>query len=508
MAAYLRRVLPLWMVLPLLLGESRSLAQDDDDTEVAQDGAVLAKVTPAPVAPIDFEAQLSPITKDKAWTSSKVGVRVVNVTTGEVVFQRDGERPLVPASTMKVVTAAAALARLGPAFRFKTEILADGPLDANGKLDGNLYVKGGGDPTLVVEKLWKFILDLKQAGVTEITGDVVFDESYFDTVYTLPGWDKRRDLEDGPAYFSTVSALSLNHNTAAIIVAPGPEIGQPARVVLETPAGDSIKVTNQLVTVAPGARRQVLLERKLDEKKNLEFVLTGTVPTDDEMKKYYRSIVDPTAQFMAVWQELAKMHQIQVKGKHRRGPTPDAAEVLIDLRSPSLASILADMNKTSSNFIAEQVVKTLGAERGAAGTHAAGVEVIRQYLRDIGVPTDQVHLVNGSGLATAGTLSPAALTTVLLTMAQDRRVGPEFLATLALAGWDGTLWRRFPEDPARVRGKTGSIDGVACLAGYAIAGDGQQYAFAFLVNDLRGGGAPARRLQDRFLRRMFNVDDI
>jgi D-alanyl-D-alanine carboxypeptidase/D-alanyl-D-alanine-endopeptidase (penicillin-binding protein 4) len=484
-----------------------AVAQDEDETDAPSAELGSTRPPPAP-KPIDFEAQLSPITKDKTWTLSKVGVQVVHVPTGKVVFQRDWTRPLIPASTMKIVTAAAALRRLGPAYRFRTQVLADGPIDANGQLTGNLYVKGGGDPTLVVEKLWKFLLDVKLAGVTRITGDVVFDESFFDTTYVLPGWDKRRDLEDGPAYFSSVSALSINHNTVGIVVAPGAEVGQAARVVLETPAGDSIVLKNQVVTVGESGRRQLVIDRKLDDKKNLEFTVTGTVPTGDEVKKYYRTVVDPTAQFIAIWQELAKVHGIEVKGKHRRGATPDSAEVVAELRSPSLASILADMNKSSSNFIAEQVVKTLGAELGDGGTHAAGMAVVASYLKDIQVPDDQRVLVNGSGLATGGTLSPAALTAVLLDMAKNDRIGPEFSASLAVAGWDGTLWRRFTEDPGRVRGKTGSIDGVAALTGYVTAGDGERYAFALILNELRGGGAPARRLQDRFLRRMFNVDDI
>jgi D-alanyl-D-alanine carboxypeptidase/D-alanyl-D-alanine-endopeptidase (penicillin-binding protein 4) len=476
---------------------------------------------PAPVAVVapsaSLEEALAPLADDRLFRSAKVGVQVVDVRTGEEVFARSPDTSFVPASTMKVLTAATALKKLGPAYRFTTDFYTDASveIDGEGTLDGNLYVQGHGDPTLVVEKLWKMVYDLKLEGLTKIDGDIVYDESFLDVDYMLPGWDKEEDLENGPSYYPSLGALSVNYNTVALVVGPGAGVGKPARVLLETPAASYVEIDNQVVTVAEGGRRSVRLEREIVDdpkdpkdptKRHVKFVLTGTLPEDAGTDKYYRSIVDPTAHFMAAFQEMLALHGIQVTGKHRRGVVPTSPELLFEARSDSLASILADMNKSSNNFMAEQVLRTLGAEvYGLPGTTEKGLRVVSDYLTSLGVDPSEYRLVNGSGLSRDILVRPTHLTAVLVDMAHDDRVGHEFSASLAIAGRDGTLWRRLAEDPGRLRGKTGTIDGVHCLVGYVEAGDGEVYAFSFFVNDIRGDSSQAKRLHDRFARRMFTV---
>lgn len=464
--------------------------------------AVVEQVRPA----IDFEAALAPLTGDRLFRASKVGVDIRHVATGTSVFAREPERGLIPASTTKVVTAATALRTLGPAYRFTTDVYADGPVDQAGVLQGNVYVQGHGDPTLVVEKLWKLVYDLKLEGVDRIAGDVIFDEGYYDTTYRMPGWDKRRDLEEGPSYFATSSALSLNFNTVAIVVRPGNEVGKPARVQFETPAGDYLTLDNQVLTAAAGARRRLDIDREVTDE-GMTFTVTGTVPTDDEARRYYRTVEDPTAHFIAAWTEMEKVHDITVSGTHRRGPTPGTADLIVQHRSVPLTAVLMDMNKYSNNFMAEQVLKAVGAETGGVpGTTDKGLDAVRSYLDELQIPRDAYTVINGSGLSRDAALPPSVLTAVMVDMARDETVGSEFQTSLSIAGLDGTLRRRLSEEPARVRGKTGTIDGVHCLTGYVTAADGDLYAFSFLVNDLRGGSRPAKRLHDRFLRRMFNAD--
>lgn len=496
----------LFPVLPL-----NAVAQDVPETpaplvEIDTDGAAEPTVVPAP-KPIDFEAELTPLTRDRLFRDSRVGVQIVRVADGQTVFAREATRPLVPASTMKVLTAATALRTLGPSYRYTTDIYADGEVDQAGVLRGNLYVRGHGDPTLVVEKLWKLVYDLKLEGIERIAGNVVFDEGYFDTAYRMPGWGKQRDIVRGPSYFATSSALSLNFNTVTLVVGPGTEVGKPARVRLETAAGDYITVDSEVVTGAIGARRRIEIEREATAN-GMTFTLTGTVPADDDSRRYYRTVEDPTAHFIAAWKEMEKVHGIKVTGTHKRGATPVAATMVSQHRSVPLTAVLMDMNKYSNNFMAEQVLKTVGAEAGGApGSVPKGLAAVGAYLTEIGLPADSFNLQNGSGLSREARLSPSVLTAVMVDMANDEKVGSEFQTSLAIAGWDGTLWKRLAEDPGRVRGKTGTIDGVHCLTGYVTARDGDLYAFTFLVNDLRGGSSPAKRLHDRFLRRMFNALD-
>ncbi len=458
-------------------------------------------VRPAPAA--SLAPALSELTENRLFKTGKVGFQVVDLRTGEEVFAYGADAALNPASTMKVVTSAAALKMLGPSYRFTTDVYTDGKVDASGTLKGNLYIEGHGDPTMVVEKLWKLVGDLKAEGIERIDGSVIFDEDFHAPEYLLPGWDKAEDLERGPSYFATLSALSLNFNTATVLVGPGAEVGQPARVRLETPAGDAVTVVNDVKTVASSGRRSLVMDRVAKADGSTEFTVKGTVPLLGDHERYYRTVADPTAQYMGAFQELLKQHDIGVTGRFRRGDTPSDARRILQVRSTSLATILMDMNKLSNNFIAEQVLRTLGAEVKEQGTTEAGIEVVREYLATLGIGDDEVTLVNGSGLSREAVLRPSVLTAILVDMARDPQVGQEFASTLAIAGYDGTLWSRLRDEAGRLRGKTGTIDGVHCLAGYVEDGAGERYAFAFMVNDHGGRVSSVKGLHDSFARTMF-----
>jgi len=467
-------------------------------TEPAWAADVVRPAPAASLAPI-----LDEITEHRLFRTGKVGFQVVDLRTGEEVFSHGPDTSLNPASTMKVVTSATALKMLGPSYRFTTDVYTDGEVDASGTLKGNLYIEGHGDPTMVVEKLWKLVGDLKSEGIERIEGHVVFDEDFHRPDYLLPGWNKKEDMARGPSYFATLSALSLNFNTAAILVGPGAEVGQEARVRLETPAGDAVEVVNEVKTVAASGRRSLVIEREVHEDGRTEFTVKGTVPLLGDHQRYYRTVADPTAQYMGAFQELMKQHGIGVTGRFRRGDTPHDADRILQIRSTSLATILMDMNKLSNNFIAEQVLRTLGAEVKEEGSTEAGLQVVQEYLATLGVGPEDVALVNGSGLSRQAELRPSVLTAILVDMARDPQVGQEFASTLAIAGYDGTLWSRLRDEAGRLRGKTGTIDGVHCLAGYVEDGAGERYAFAFLVNDHGGRVSTVKGLHDRFARTMF-----
>lgn len=458
-----------------------------------------------PAPSVSLVDELAPIASDRMFRDADVAWQVVHVDSGEEVYAWGDDKALNPASTMKVLTAASALHHLGPSYRFSTELYTDGEIDASGVLRGNLYVQGHGDPTLVVERLWKLMVDLKLEGVERVAGDVVFDESWLSTDYQLPGWDKREDIERGPSYFPALSALSLNFNTVALVVGPGGEVGEPARLQLETPASGYVILDNQLTTGAQGSRRWLRIEREIVEE-DLKFTVTGSIPSGSGVRKYYRAVVDPTAHFMAAWEDMEDSVGIDVTGTHRRGDTPERADLVLQLQSPPLPSILMDMNKHSNNYMAELVLRTTGAEVYGEGTTEAGLAAIRDYLTELGIPEDEYTLVNGSGLSRDIYLRPSHLNAVLLDMASDRRVGSEFRTSLAIAGEDGTLWHRLSDQPGRLRGKTGTLDGVHCLVGYVEAGDGDLYAFAFLVNHNNRGSSAVKKLHDRFARRMFALN--
>jgi D-alanyl-D-alanine carboxypeptidase/D-alanyl-D-alanine-endopeptidase (penicillin-binding protein 4) len=471
--------------------------------------APATQVATVPAPSGSLEALLAPITEDRLFTVSKIGLQVVSVRTGEEVFARNADLPMIPASTMKVLTAATALRTLGPAWRFATDLYVDEDVepDAEGIIDGNLYVQGHGDPTLVVETMWRLVHDLKMQGITKIDGNIVYDEGYFDTNYGLVGWDKPEDVEDGPSYFASLGALSLNYNTVDIVVGPGSAVGKPARAELDTPCGKYVELDNQVTTTAEGTRQSVRIEREIvPEDKHMKFTLTGTMPADGNVDHSYRTVADPTALFMGSFAEMLKSEGIVVTGRHVRGTAPADGELVVEHRSEELTEILMDMNKTSNNFMAETVLRTIGAETGGLpGTNNKGIKAVADYLTSLGIDSADYRLVNGSGLSRDARIRPSVFDAVLLDMAHDNRVGHEFEVSLAIAGRDGTLWRRLSEDPGRLRGKTGTIDGVHCLVGYVEASDGEIYAFSFLVNDIHGDSSQVKRLHDRFARRLFTA---
>ncbi len=465
-------------------------------------GAALAADDPDSGA---LTSVLEPLTSDRLFRDADVAVQVVDLKTGEQVWARDADTGLNPASTTKILTAATALKNLGPAYSFTTIVYGATEPDGAGVIDGPLYVKGGGDPTLVVEKLWKLVRDLELAGVTKVDGDLILDESFFGEDHALIGWNKRRDIERGPSYFPALSALSLNFNTIAVVVRPGPESGKPAVVALETESDGYIEIENEMTTTRAGTRPRVKMDREVAKDGTMSFLMEGSVPVGDRVRRYYRTVHDPTAYFGAAFRAICEDRGIEVTGRTRTGVVPNSAEPLVSLSSPPLSSILMDMNKYSSNFMAEQVLRTVGAEVKGAGTTAAGIEVMREYLEGLGLEGDSFSLVNGSGLTREAEIPPSVLTAVLVDMAHDEQVGHEFTTSLSIAGRDGTLRRRLEDEAGRLRGKTGTLDGVHCLAGYVESGDGGRYAFAFLANDFRGGSYRVKRVHDRFARMMFAV---
>ena len=486
------------LLLAVTLGMAQP-ARAEEPVAPAETASVDAVPEASPLAEV-----LDPIMEDALLRKAPAAVHVVNVRTGEEVYARDADRLLLPASTQKVVTTAAALRTLGPAYTFDTDLLYTGELGGDGTLDGNLYVRGGGDPTLVLERLWKLVQELRLEGVRTIAGDVVFDDDLFDANAGIPGWHKALDKANGPAYYPPLGALSLNFNTVALYVGPGEEVGEPARVEIET-LSSVIEVDNQATTGSAHGRRWLKVERELDGAKT-RFTITGVVPAERSTQRYYRSVGDATAYFTGAFAALCKEQGIKVGGHFVDGSTPDDAVLLIHHQSPSLGVILQTVDKHSNNFMAEMVLKAMGAELvGAPGTTEKGLEVVRTYLEGLGLDLTDATMVNGSGLTREGGIRPDLLTAVLVDMHDDRLVGPEFRAAMAIGGLDGTLRSRFraEDQVGRMRGKTGSLNGVHCLTGYVDAADGEVYAFAFLVNDIRGPLSRARRLHDRFVQELL-----
>jgi D-alanyl-D-alanine carboxypeptidase/D-alanyl-D-alanine-endopeptidase (penicillin-binding protein 4) len=494
---------------PASSGASRGAAEEAPPSEGLPPDAQEGPDTPPPPLPelpegppgIDvvgpFQAMLQPVLQEAALRRTTVGIQVTRVSSGEEVFSWQPDRALLPASTTKLVTSAAALDALGPSYAFSTDVLVDGPI-VGGVLQGNLYLRGHADPTLVAEKIWRLLKDVHQDGVDRITGDIVLDDSFFDEGWIIPGWNNQEDLDRGVTYFPPVGALASDFGAITLVVRPGAEPGQPAVAEVATDAPGYVTIVNEAVTARSDSRTRISVERRVRDDA-VTFKVSGTIALNASSQRHRRTMSDPTAYTMAVVRGLLDDVGIQLLGSLRKGVTPNGARSIHKLYSPPLSSVLMDTNKYSSNFMAEMVLRTLGAEKHGAGTTANGVRAVTDYLDEIGVPRSDYAIRNGSGLSRETHIAPSVLTAVLLDMAHNPIAGPEFIASLAIGGRDGTLVSRMDDLVGRVRAKTGTLGGVHCLAGYVEGDDHELYAFVFFVNDVRGSIDAVKAVQDDFL---------
>jgi len=404
------------------------------------------------------------------------------------------------ASNVKIVTSAAALAMLGPEYRWKTTLSAaaspTGPLLApGGELPGDLYLRGFGDPTLATQDLNAMIGDLASLGLRKIQGGVVVDESFFDRAHVGPAYDQKNE-----SYASRApsSAASLNGNVVAVTVVPAPTPGTPARILLE-PLSPYFLVSGRIVSAADGPAAHTV-DTQDDAHGHTVVTVGGRVRAGSEPHTVLRRVVDPPAYLGHTLRQLLERRWITVAKPVRVGPAPaQGLRILSTHESAPLAVAAHELNKRSNNFAAEQVLRTLGAEIvGRPGTWDRGLEAVARFLATAGVARGSYQMANGSGLYESNRFSAEQITQVLRAAMRDFRISAEFLASLAVAGTDGTIAHRMTGTMAErfVRAKTGTLANASCLSGIAGSPGHIPLVFSVLMNDVANAGE-ARRLQDR-----------
>ena len=442
--------------------------------------------------------------RDPALRGARVGVSIVDLASGQPVFEREPRRLMVPASNLKLLISAAALDHWGPTHRFETPVLVEDGPDANGVIEGPLWIIGSGDPSLVSESLWKMAEEIRLLGVREIRGGIAVDGSYFDGLRTHPDWEPltRR------AYESPTSAFAVTYSSFRIEVSGAAQAGGKAR--LQTaPLVPYFRTRSYALTLANGDMMELELGR-LPDGTGEHIVVRGVFPLGDEPRTFWRSVAQPELYAASVLRVQLESQGVRVSGPIRFGPAPAGATELLRFEGAPLARIVQLLNKWSNNFVAEQLTKLLGAERygGPAGWET-GRQALAEYLERIGVGRDQAVISDGSGLSARNRISPAALVTVLRAGATDPASGPEFLASLPLGGLDGTLEERMQEVTQPMRGKTGHLRHVSSLTGVLLGsdwgGDGRALVFSVLVNGARGGSLDVDAALDAFVASLVEV---
>jgi serine-type D-Ala-D-Ala carboxypeptidase/endopeptidase (penicillin-binding protein 4) len=410
--------------------------------------------------------------------SGQFGIMVVSLTRGDTLFSRNAGTPLLPASTMKMLTTAVALDRLGPKYQFSTDVLYDGTLGSDGTINGNIYLKGDGDPSLSGRYLhggpdapMKFLAEqLAARGVKHVTGEVVGDASAFDDQRVPEGW-LTRYLQSG--YAARVSALSLNENLVWVTIAPGD-------VRLE-PATSAIPLMSNVRTVAGGGAR-LTVRRSTDG----TISVSGTIGSRSLPRRYVYVVEDPARFTTGALRSALIGKGIAVDGEIRIGTTPASAVKIASIQSPTLDRIISAMNRESINHFAELLLRAAarGPDKQVQGSVANGRELLRQFFaKKVGADSASLQVFDGSGLSTLDRVTSRAMVQ-MLGYAHRAEWGPWFHASLPVAGESKLLRRRMKGSPAQgnLHAKTGTTNDVIGLGGYVTAADGEVIAFSFIYN--------------------------
>ncbi len=440
----------------------------------------------------ELEAALRAVVQGEPLAGARAGILVQDVESGQVLYAKDADTLLNPASNVKLVTSAAVLARLGADYRFDTELYVDAASHGSPRAKA-LHVRGTGDPTLVTERLWAIAGDLAHLGLRRI-GDLVVDESFFDGEKIGPGFDQEAGDK---SYLAPAGAASLNWNTIAVHVAPGERSGQRGRVEVE-PASEYVEIENRTTTVHGSKRRRVMVSSTRRGGKQ-HILVEGRIPAGSRIQVVWRRIDEPALYLGHTLRRLLELRGVIVTGRVRVGEVPQGARLVHVAESESLAEIVRRLNKTSNNFVAEQLVKTLGAEvKGAPGSWAKGVAAVEEFLGEVGIPRGAYVMKNGSGLNDTNRFSARQLVTLLRAMWTRFPLHAEYLVSLPVAGRDGTIRFRMEgsEAEGRLRAKTGSQSNMTSLSGYVQAAGGRTLAFAVMVNDYAGRAANVVRSVD------------
>jgi D-alanyl-D-alanine carboxypeptidase/D-alanyl-D-alanine-endopeptidase (penicillin-binding protein 4) len=430
--------------------------------------------------------------------TSALGVQVVEVGGGDVVYSYNADDARTIASNTKLFTTAAALDALGPGYLYETRLLLRGQVQ-DGVLRGDLGVIGGGDPNISGRafegdsygafRAWA--RELAARGVRRVAGDLYLDDGLFEPLQIHPDWPRP---QLAAWYEAPVAALSFNDNCVLVRVWPRPKSGL-ARVETVPPV-PIFQVTNTAVTTNSRRHNHLTVLRREDR-----LVVAGTIYRESGPLEVWVTVPDPVRYFgMALVDALAQ-EGIEVQGKLRpvqRLPGPVWERVAV-YRSSLLDSIRI-ANKRSQNFYAESLVKLLGARRCGDGSWSGGVRAVGDFLTGFGVSPSAFRMVDGSGLSREDRFTPRAVTQLLRHM-YLHRWGAEFVQSLPSAGeLESSLHSRLTGPPYRgnVFAKTGTIEGVSALSGYAKALSGKVYAFSILINRSRDVWH-ARQAQDRIV---------
>ena len=435
-------------------------------------GLSLAAEPGAPTSPPVPSAYLARLASARI-PADAAAVVVKPLDGGLLAWSANENKPMNPASTMKLVTTYSALHLLGPAFTFRTEVLSEAPVLGEA-LRGDLYVRGGGDPKLVIEQLWLLVSRLRGFGIREIRGDVVLDKTFFEPLRHDPA---EFDGEEGRAYNVGPDALLVNFKSIAITLVPD-TVAKVARVVV-VPEVAGLKAPRTVPVIEGGCGDwRSRLQADISDPMNIR--LRGVYPLACGERAIYLGALEHTSYFAAVFRALWERQGGVWNGKVREEAVPASARLIAAQESPPLAMLIRDINKFSNNVMTQQLFLTMGAASGLPGNPARGGAAVRNLLSARGIDVPGLVLENGCGLSRIERITAASLGNVLSDAWKSQWM-PELMASLPISGVDGTMKaRNVPAGVAHM--KTGMLEDTRAVAGYVLAASGKRYVVVAIIN--------------------------
>jgi serine-type D-Ala-D-Ala carboxypeptidase/endopeptidase (penicillin-binding protein 4) len=424
---------------------------------------------------------------------------VVQPLNGEPpLISHNQTKPLNPASVMKVVTTYAALEALTPAYRWKTEVYKNGPV-TRGVLEGDLIIKGYGDPALNNAELWRLLQQVQQQGIKHIKGNLLLDSSLY-----VPEISQRPVLDDEPwrAYNVNPYALLVNGGYTSFKFGASTESGKPVVNITQEFELSQIKVVNamQVSKGACGDWRNNLRYGVSTTSEGATVTFSGTLPEQCDERYLELSVLSQQQYAVSTFKKLWTQLGGRLDGQAVAAALPASANLVTTWWSAPLDEVIRDINKWSNNVMARQLMLTIGMEAGLAPVDESGSALmLKEVLRKRGLSFPEMVLENGSGLSRNERISAEHLAQLLVTSYQ-RPVMPVLMASLPILGLDGTLKKRLPESPSQGMAylKTGSLEGVSSIAGFVQDTQGKRYVVVMLVNHAQASAS--RAIQDGLIK--------
>ncbi|ARJ38663.1 D-alanyl-D-alanine carboxypeptidase/D-alanyl-D-alanine-endopeptidase [Sporosarcina sp. P21c] len=442
-----------------------------------------------------LEIGINQVMSSQRMRGTRSSVIVREADTNRIVYQYRGNQGVTPASNVKVLTSTSALEVLGKDYTFDTDVLTNGTVK-NGILDGHLYLRGTGDPTLLESDLLRMARQMRESGIRSVTGHIVADDTWFDTQRLSPGIHKS---DETYYYAAQVSALTISPNkdydAGTTIVEAKPTRNGKAGAVTLTPHTDIVKVVNRTRTVPKNQRNTVTMKRQQGTN---TIIVSGNVPLNSNGKRQWVTVSNPTAYTADVFKRALAKEGIKLQPTARvtRGKTPASAELLAKKESMSLYYLMMPFMKYSNNSHAEILAKSMGRAVYNEGSWNAGLRVVRETLEKNSISTKGIYLEDGSGMSHKNKIPSEKIAEVLYA-AQSKEWYPAFERSLPIAGVNdrmlgGTLRNRLtsPIVRGKVQAKTGSLNGTDSLSGYVKTKSGQELIFSILTENVKGTAKP------------------